>query len=273
MSPQTEQLLSRTGDIALRRRAFWVLKKIQLPPKKANILDAGCGDGFYLYLLSELFPSASLIGLDCNRLALKSARGNLRGKEIKLLLGDIIKIPLKDNQFDVVLASEVLEHLNDDYLAVKELVRVLKPGGQLLITVPHANFPFLWDPINWLSEACFGFHFSKGFWAGIWNQHLRLYTTQQLLKLLKKGRLKDIKLSVATKYCLPFNHYLLNLGARFLVRNKKSKKLKSIDKFNGKSTFKTSFINPFWFIFQFDNLNNLNSGNKVGVSLMAEATK
>jgi SAM-dependent methyltransferase len=56
------------------------------------------------------------------------------------LICDIAKIPEEDNSFDVILCSEVFEHLPDPILALDEFARLLKPGGLLIITAPFASF-------------------------------------------------------------------------------------------------------------------------------------
>ena len=115
-----DDLLSHTGDIALRRRAKWMLKKIE-PTNPKLILDVGCGDGFYLHLLHSLFPDAKIIGVDMDKNALKSASLNVRGKNVKLKYGDVCNLRFRDNSFDVVLASEVLEHVQDDARGLKNI--------------------------------------------------------------------------------------------------------------------------------------------------------
>ncbi len=63
-----------------------------------------------------------------------------------VLRGDATKLPFADDSFDVVITSEVLEHIQDDVAAIAEMVRVLKPGGHFAATVP-AWFP---EKINWM---------------------------------------------------------------------------------------------------------------------------
>lgn len=218
MKKRLGELLANTGDMALKRRARRLIEKLDLRPGE-KILDAGCGDGFYLHLLSNL-GKFELVGLDSEPRALKSATKNLKGRRVKLIEGNILKMPFKNNSFDKIVCSEVLEHLQDDLTSLKELKRVLRPGGVLMITVPNHNYPFLWDPINWVLEKVFKTHIKSGFWAGIWNQHLRLYYPEEIRKLIKKAGFKVGKLECLTHYCLPFNHQLLNLGARILAKGK-----------------------------------------------------
>jgi len=269
MKTQIDNLLSRTGDIALRRRAKWILNNI-LERNPMSILDGGCGDGFYLHLMSNLLPKTNLAGVDNDAKALESAKRNLYGKKVKLINGNLLDLKFQDKTFDIILLSEVLEHIADDVKALKEAYRLLKPRGVVIISVPNANYPFLWDPINWVLARVFNYHISDGFFAGIWNQHERLYSRKQLVNLLKKTGFHNINTHVLTKYCLPFNHYLLNICARILAKSG-STKTKQLSKFNGISEESKFGFSPFSIVFQLDQLNDLEMGGDIGVSLVAAA--
>lgn len=270
MKQTIDNLLSRTGDVALRRRAKWILEKIKIKNPK-SILDVGCGDGFYLHLLCALFPKAKIIGIDNDKNALRSAAINLKGKFIKLKHADIYNLGFSDDSFDVVILSEVLEHLDDDLKGLQQVYKVLKPDGLLLITVPHHNYPFLWDPINWFLERIFKTHIKKGFFAGIWNQHERLYIQDDLIKLVKKAGFWNIESAILTHFCLPFNHYILNVFARMLAARAPSIRKNPLSKFS-EGDRKQGF-NPFWLLFQFDKLNDIFKSNRIGVSVVASAIK
>lgn len=211
-------LLANTGDMALKRRARRIIEEIN-PREGDKILEVGCGDGFYLHLLSNLgIKNLKLVGVDVDKNALKSARKNLKGKKVTLKHGDVMeKLPFKDNSFDKIIMSEVAEHLPDDVKGLKEVYRVIKPGGILCLTVPSANYPFLWDPVNWLLEHLFETHIKSGFFAGIWNQHERLYEKNQIKKVIEKAGFRVDEQKLITWWCLPFNHYLINIGARILA--------------------------------------------------------
>ncbi len=271
MKDNLEKLLFHTGDVALRRRAFWMVKKLN-PGSNDRVLDAGCGDGYYLFLLNSLDLNIKLTGVDADEKALTSAAQNLKGKQIKLVNGNVSNLPFTENIFDGIVLSEVLEHLSNDIIALTEARRVLQPGGKLVVSVPHLNYPFLWDPVNWCLQRLFKSHIKRGFWAGIWNQHLRLYTKAELIKVLKDAGFKNVKVEALTHYCLPFNHYLINLVARLLARHKNNSKLINvISKFS--QSKKSSRMNLFWPILFFDKLNDLWDGYGSGVSLVASATK
>ena len=223
-------LLANTGDMCLKRRAKEIILGLN-PNKGDKVLDAGCGDGFYLHLMSKLSDAYS-VGLDDNPKALELAKGYAQSKRLKLVKGDVLKMPFKDNTFNKIVCSEVLEHLPNDVVGLKEFGRVLQKDGLVAITVPSNNYPFLWDPINWYTERFFNFHFKDGFWAGVWNQHFRLYTPKMLRKAVKDAGFKIVDLKVLTHYGLPFNHYLLNLGYRMRMSNVSTETKASLSKFS-----------------------------------------
>jgi SAM-dependent methyltransferase len=109
----------------------------RLPGEPRRVLDYGCGQGRYLNLLRERFPSASLVGSDISRVALDIAR---RGHpDARYLLMEDERVPEDDGAFDLILSVEVLEHVADVDLATSEVGRLLAPGGVLVVTTPCAN--------------------------------------------------------------------------------------------------------------------------------------
>ena len=115
-----------------------------------RLLDIGCGTGANLPVLREkLGDSGQLFGMDFSPLALQFARGVLEVENssarapIRLLQGDAQELPLRENSFDVVTMMDVLEHLRDDDRALREVWRVLRPGGALILTVPA--YQHLWS--------------------------------------------------------------------------------------------------------------------------------
>ena len=274
MDKYLDIFLENTADIALRRRAKWLVKELK-PKNGERILDLGCGDGFYLYLLSRLDLKLILHGLDYDQNALNSAKKNLVLNKVKLTHADLMKqLPFPDEFFDGIVMSEVMEHLPDDIKCMKEVRRILKKNGRLVLSVPHINYPFFWDPVNWVLQRSLKIHIKKGFWAGIWNQHLRLYSIENLNFVLKKSGFKNIKIQKLTHYCLPFNHHLINLGARILTNKNMALILSNkISKFAKTEGDQTKGFNPFWIIFKIDNLNNRWNGEGDAVSLVGVCEK
>jgi hypothetical protein len=85
----------------------------------------------------------------------------------------------------------------------------LKPHGLIAITVPNANYPLLWDPINKLLEMLFRTHIRSGVFAGIWANHVRLYTKEQLRKTVQESGLEIVDERSFTHYCFPFIHNIV----------------------------------------------------------------
>ncbi len=268
-----KSLLKNTGDMALKRRAGIIIEELDLHGGE-KIIDVGCGDGYYLYLLSNLGMKLSLTGVDFDRRALESAKKNLWRKKVRLVHGNLMsKLPFDDATFDKAVMSEVVEHLPNDVRGLKEVKRILKKNGTLILTVPNANYPFLWDPINWLLEKLFNTHIKSGFWAGIWNQHIRLYKPRQIQRVVSKVGFRVSMVESLTYWCLPFNHYLLNFGARILANDKSHNLAKGANKFS-KSAKRSTITDLFFTLTSLvDKLNDLYMPKSFGVSIFLKAKK
>jgi ubiquinone/menaquinone biosynthesis C-methylase UbiE len=104
--------------------------------RPSSILDAGCGEGFVSEWMSEAFGGARVVGVDTRNDALREASG--RVSRADFLVGDVMGLPFPDRSFDLVVCTEVLEHVEDPAGALRELRRVSR--GRLLVTVPHEPF-------------------------------------------------------------------------------------------------------------------------------------
>ena len=104
--------------------------------RRSRILDVGCGTGANLLMLSKYGDAE---GVDVSEDALAFCRE--RGLE-NVKLGAAEELPYDDGTFDLVTALDVVEHLDDDLAGLREMRRVLRPGGRVLLFVP--TFMFLW---------------------------------------------------------------------------------------------------------------------------------
>jgi SAM-dependent methyltransferase len=199
----------------------------------------------------------------------------LKGKKVKLLYADLMqKLPFKSGMFDKIIMSEVAEHLPNDLKGFSEVKRVLKKGGTLLVTVPNQNYPFLWDPVNWIAERLFKTHIRSGFWAGLWNQHLRLYKPDDIKKIIKKAGYKVGEVSSLTWWCLPFNHYLVNLTARAIHSGKLDPDIKAlVNKYEMKIKRPLLLDLAFFVAQTVDMLNDIFPVKKSGVGVFVSAEK
>lgn len=272
IQPKLNSLLQNVGDMSLKRRARKIIEGLDVKDGD-RIIDIGCGDGYFLYLLSNLRLNLKLTGIDNDNLVLGNARKNLKAKRIKLILGDVTDMPFKTRSFNKAIITEVLEHIDDDKKVLKEVYQILEPNGILLLTVPSYNFPFLWDPVNWILHNIFGTHISgTNFFAGIWARHLRLYKRKDLEKKILDAGFKIEETEELTTRCLPLNHYLVNLVARFLYDIKPSGKIADpLSKF--KDVKKPLIIRlAFFLVNAFDTLNEIFPG-KQGLNIYVKARK
>jgi SAM-dependent methyltransferase len=99
-----------------------------------RILDAGCGNGRYArFLLQEADPDALITGFDLSQRMLARARQRLHSDRVGLFAADLTRLPYADSSFDAIVSGWVLEHLPDPRPGLRELARVLRPGGKLLL--------------------------------------------------------------------------------------------------------------------------------------------
>ena len=144
------------------------------------VLDIGCGEGRHslgLYVDREV----NAIGIDLSTEDLKIAKSRIKDFTVTdtnksscaFGVGDIQSLPFKDNAYDAVICSEVLEHLESLDNAVSEIVRVLKPGGVLAVSVPR----FIPELICWKLSS----EYSK-----TPGGHVRIFRQKNLKQLILK---------------------------------------------------------------------------------------
>ena len=112
-------------------------------PVARTLFDGGAGSGEFLRrALSEGFAE-NVIALEYDAVNFTRLQENLgRDPRARLIRGSLLEIPLDDESVDMVMSTQVIEHIQDHEKAAAELCRILKPGGYALITVPHPPEPF-----------------------------------------------------------------------------------------------------------------------------------
>ena len=170
--------LWRSGQ---ERRLEMVRKYVPLEGKK--ILDVGCGIGTYLQAFKQF--TDDLYGVEVDE---------KRAEKAKKVTPDIFvvpaeKLPFENATFEVVFSHEVLEHVDDDRKAIEEALRVLKPGGYLIIFVPNRLFPFETHGFYFRGRYIFGniplINYLPDSLRNKLAPHVRAYTAQDLKKLFK----------------------------------------------------------------------------------------
>jgi len=123
------------------------LARLELRPGDL-LLDAGCGEGRHCF--GALERGARVVGLDLDRDSLNRGSGPLRARAKELgsfgvmIHGNAFHLPFRDESFDRVICSEVMEHVHDWKGAARELARVVKPDGKVAITIPTATSEHLY---------------------------------------------------------------------------------------------------------------------------------
>jgi len=153
----------RPPDVELRR-AFMSANVAA----RERVLDLGCGEGDFTAWIAQ--AGADVLGIDVAEAALARAGSRHPGVEFRLAPIDGA-LPTPDGSFDVVWASEVIEHVADTARWLSEVRRVLVPGGRLLLTTPnHGRLKLLLGGIQRYSEPL--------------GDHLHLYVADSLRELL-----------------------------------------------------------------------------------------
>jgi ubiquinone/menaquinone biosynthesis C-methylase UbiE len=161
--------------------------------KSKTVLDVGCGFGAYS-LVAESYGASMSVGIDVNMEYIEKARSSL------IVLADAHALPFRDSCFEIVLMVEVLEHLPREIEVLKEVKRVLRRTGYLLLTVPNKFYPFETHgmKIN-------NIHIPNMLGIGIpflsWMpdfirkkfETAKIYTQKRLLNILREAGFKDIK--------------------------------------------------------------------------------
>ena len=184
-----------------------------LPTDAPQLVDIGCGTGANLPMLRHAVGAqGAVFGLDFSPLALQWARdqgdlsGGLNGDStesldagsVHLSQGDALALPLRDGCADIVTMLDVLEHLSDDGKALREVRRILRPGGALVLSVPA--YQHLWSAHD---EAL---------------HHFRRYEKSSLNRALQKAGFRVWRLSFAMSVMPPvawfWRRFILPFAAR-----------------------------------------------------------
>ena len=185
------QLEEQHWWFASRRDAVYDLITSLNLPKTAAILEIGCSGGPLMQRLRAA-GYLDLTGIDVSEPAIELAQA--RGVP-NVSVMDGAALTFEDARFDLVIASDVLEHIEDEDRALREWTRVLKPGGQLLVFVPAHSY--LWSEHD------------------VVNHHFRRYSRQGLVSALEHAGLRSLRSSFWNT-AMYFPTAALRLGRRLL---------------------------------------------------------
>lgn len=135
-----------------KRLDFIVSSVKDLKKKDAYVLDIGCGNGNISLALGAL--GYNVLGIDIDETSIRNATALNTFDNVRFDVSDANAFSIDDN-FDAIVCSEVLEHLDRPWELVKSIYRILKPGGILVATVPNGQGPreiFVTRPMLWLHD-------------------------------------------------------------------------------------------------------------------------
>jgi SAM-dependent methyltransferase len=146
-------------------------------PAGARILDAGCGSGRNMVEIAHL---GTVTGVELSETSVEIARSRNAGE---VIAGSVMEMPLADDSFDLAVSFDVIEHLEDDVGALRELRRTVAPGGALLVTVPA--YQWLWSGHDEI------------------NHHERRYTRRTLQRAAEQAGWKQVRTTYFNSLLLP----------------------------------------------------------------------
>lgn len=181
-----------------------IINLLEKYPKNSKILDIGCSSGILIKSLNKR-DFYNIYGIDISEEAIKICE-NKKIKNISLMKGE--KLDFKNEEFDIIIASDVLEHIKDEKGAIKEWRRVLKEGGVLIIFAPAFNF--LWSA-----------HDEQ-------NHHYRRYSKTELKKSLKEAGFFTERLSY-WNFSLFLPTFLIRITQKIFKKKQESDQLLSLN--------------------------------------------
>lgn len=162
------------------RRLTLVRRWVKL--EEQRVLDVGCGVGLYTSALMRYTPY--VYGIEVEKA--RACEAHRHGAAVVQAPGE--RLPFADNVFDVVFSHEVLEHVGDDRACLREMTRVAKPGGYIVIFVPNRFYVFETHGVFWRGRYRFGnipfVNWLPNVLRSRLAPHVRAYTVAELRRLL-----------------------------------------------------------------------------------------
>ncbi len=194
--PERYPLMARleSGSFWFRSRnklILWILKR-RFPQMK-TFFEIGCGTGFVLSGVHSAFPEVSLSASEIDPAGLPFVRQKVESADIFQM--DARRIPFRE-EFDVIGAFDVIEHIEEDEEVLSQIYNACKPGGGVIITVPQ--HPSLWSEVD------------------VFTCHKRRYTKNELVGKIQRAGFEVIETTSFVSLLLP-----LMLLSRLKIKSKK----------------------------------------------------
>jgi len=177
-----------------QERRFEMVREAAGERMHGSVFEAGCGVGSYLFRLQK--EARQAVGLD---IELERTRQAHLGAD-QVVCGAGESLPFPDASFDLVLSNEVLEHVQDDRAAVGEIVRILRPGGRLVLFCPNRGYPFETHGIYWRGRYHFGniplVNYLPRRWRDRLVPHVRVYARGDIERLFAGLPVRSVRRSV-----------------------------------------------------------------------------
>lgn len=174
-----------------QERRLQMIRRAAGPRLGGAVLENGCGVGLYAERLATLGGQVAGLEFDFERAAAALGRG------VRVVNAAGESLPFPSSTFDLVLSHEVIEHVRDDRLAVGEMVRVLKPGGRIVVFCPNRGYPFETHGIYWRGKYHFGnialVNYLPRRWRDRLAPHVRVYTRRDLEKLVRGAPVRVVE--------------------------------------------------------------------------------
>lgn len=158
------------------------------------VFDNGCGIGQYVAHLTPL--GGTVFGLEYDYEQIQQAKP--RGDKLVQAAGE--NLPFPNESFDLILSHEVIEHVQDDRVAVREMVRTLKPGGRIVLFCPNRGYPVETHGVYWRGKYRFGnIPFVNWLPTPVRDRlapHVRVYTARELGKLFEGLSIRVIQKTI-----------------------------------------------------------------------------
>lgn len=194
-----------SGQDRARRQARILKDVLRDVASPASIVDIGCGDGAATSLAARVNPGHRIVGLDWSADALRHAQS--RGLTLLRAEVEPAALPIASGRADVVIMSELIEHLIDPDSALEEARRVLKPGGTLLLSTPNLAAWYNRGLLALGVQPLFTEVSLRGVFGRPGSQvagHLRLFTRRALVGLLAARGFGSIRVSGASYHDVPW---------------------------------------------------------------------